>query len=75
MRAMGRALLAAALFHLWDGRTLQAIEWVRHGEEYVVTLSDDSVLILRAQEVREVIPRAGHPGGTVTPGKEPEAGR
>ena len=61
-------LLAAAVFRLWDGRTLEAVDWVRHGEEYVVTLSDGRVLILREQHVREVMPGAGR--GTETSGEE-----
>lgn len=48
------ALLAAALFQLWDGRMLPAQEWLRHGDEYVVTLGDGSTLILREQEVKDV---------------------
>ncbi|MBI2528330.1 MAG: hypothetical protein HYV93_20410 [Candidatus Rokubacteria bacterium] len=35
---MRLALLAAALLHLWDGRTLPVQEWLRRGDEYVVTL-------------------------------------
>ncbi|OGL20588.1 MAG: hypothetical protein A3F92_09215 [Candidatus Rokubacteria bacterium RIFCSPLOWO2_12_FULL_71_22] len=56
------ALLAATILRLWDGRTLEAVEWIRHGEEYVVTLRDGTVLILRAQEVREVEPPPRPPG-------------
>ena len=49
-------LLAAAIFQLWDGRTLLATEFIRHGDEYVVTLPDGSTVILRQQEVRDVQP-------------------
>ena len=53
---MRLAFLAAALFQLWDGRTLPVQEWLRHGDEYVVTLGDGSVLILREQEVKAIVP-------------------
>ncbi len=54
-------LLAATVFHLRDGRTLVAKDWIRHGDEYVVTLRDGTVVILRQQEVRELEP-AGDDG-------------
>jgi hypothetical protein len=56
MRRVLLALVATALFHLWDGRTLQVKEWIRHGDEYVVTLADGTTLVLREQEVKEVVP-------------------
>ena len=57
MRGTMLALLAAAIFQLWDGRSLEVKEWLRHGDEYVVTLTDGRVLILRQQEVREIAPQ------------------
>ena len=56
MRVSMLALLAATIFQLWDGRELEVKEWLRHGDEYVVTLSDGRVLILRAPEVRRLLP-------------------
>ncbi len=56
MRATALALLAAAIFHLWDGKALPATGWVAHGDEYVLTLEDGAVLILRQREVREIVP-------------------
>lgn len=64
MRATTLALLVAATFHLWDGRVLEVTEWIRHGEEYVVTLRDGSTLVVRQQEVREVATVLG--GGVST---------
>ncbi len=59
--SVGLSLLAATLFHLWDGRTLLAAEWIRHGDEYVVTLRDGTTVILRQQEVRQVGPAGEEP--------------
>jgi len=71
VRATLVALLVATIFRLWDGRVLEAVEWIRHGEEYVITLRDGTTLILRQQEVREVrqapapatAPQPARPGG------------
>lgn len=63
MRRWVVALLAAALFHLWDGRTLDVGEFIRHGDEYVVTLRDGRTLILRQAEVREIAPARDEPAG------------
>ena len=56
LRPVILALLAAVLFRLWDGRTLEVKEWLKHGDEYVVTLADGTTLILREREVKEVVP-------------------
>jgi hypothetical protein len=58
-------VVAAMLFHLRDGRVVAAAEWLRHGDEYVVTAQDGRVLILRQQEIREMVParsERGHAG-------------
>lgn len=59
---LAAALAAAALFHLWDGRVLEVRQWLVHGDEYVVTLADGGTLIVRASEVREIVPRPAPPG-------------
>jgi len=64
MRATTLALLVAATFHLWDGRVLEVTEWIRHGEEYVVTLRDGRTLVVRQQELREIAAVLG--GGVST---------
>lgn len=43
-----------AVFHLADGSRLEVAEWIRHGDEYVVTLPSGETRILRQSEVRSV---------------------
>jgi len=57
--ALALAVLAATVFHLRDGRTLVAVDWIRHGDEYVVTLREGTTIIVRQQDVRELEPAGG----------------
>lgn len=76
--ACALVLLGAAVFHLWDGRRLEVGEWIRHGDEYVVTLASGEMQILRQSEIRRVeerpaaapAPPAGRPA---PPGTSPAA--
>lgn len=44
------------MIRLWDGATLEVSDWMRHGDEYVVTLPGGEVRVLRQQDIREIVP-------------------
>jgi hypothetical protein len=72
-RLAAAALVLAAIFHLWDGRTLEVREYLQHGDEYVVTLPDGSMRIVRQAEVREVVAGARPAAGPARPPGPPAA--